>query len=61
MNTRGLMELIVLNIGFDLGFIPQNMFTMLVIVAIVTTMMTGPLLRLLLPRAGYVIPVGVEA
>jgi Kef-type K+ transport system membrane component KefB len=61
MNTRALMELIVLNIGFDLGFIPQNVFTMLVIMAVVTTVMTGPLLRALLPRAGYVIPVGVEA
>lgn len=61
MNTRGLMELIVLNIGFDLGFIPQNVFTMLVIMAVVTTVMTGPLLRLLLPRAGYRIPVGIEA
>ena len=61
MNTRALMELIVLNIGFDLGFIPQNVFTMLVIMAVVTTVMTGPLLRFLLPRAGYVIPVGVEA
>jgi Kef-type K+ transport system membrane component KefB len=61
MNTRALMELIVLNIGFDLGFIPQNVFTMLVIMAVVTTIMTGPLLRLLLPRAGYAIPVGVEA
>jgi Kef-type K+ transport system membrane component KefB len=61
MNTRALMELIVLNIGFDLGFIPQNVFTMLVIMAVVTTVMTGPLMRLLLPRAGYVIPVGVEA
>ncbi|MGA3158838.1 MAG: cation:proton antiporter [Steroidobacteraceae bacterium] len=61
MNTRALMELIVLNIGFDLGFIPQNVFTMLVIMAVVTTVMTGPLLRMLLPRAGYVIPVGVEA
>ena len=61
MNTRALMELIVLNIGFDLGFIPQNVFTMLVIMAVVTTIMTGPLLRRLLPRAGYVIPVGVEA
>jgi len=56
------MELIVLNIGFDLGFIPQNVFTMLVIMAVVTTVMTGPLLRLLLlPRAGYRIPVGIEA
>jgi Kef-type K+ transport system membrane component KefB len=61
MNTRALMELIVLNIGFDLGFIPQNVFTMLVIMAVVTTVMTGPLLRLLLPAAGYEIPKGVEA
>jgi Kef-type K+ transport system membrane component KefB len=61
MNTRALMELIVLNIGFDLGFIPQNVFTMLVIMAVVTTVMTGPLLRMLLPRAGYVIPAGLEA
>ena len=34
---------------------------MLVIMAVVTTVMTGPLLRLLLPRAGYVIPKGLEA
>jgi Kef-type K+ transport system membrane component KefB len=61
MNTRALMELIVLNIGYDMGFIPQKVFTMLVIMAVVTTVMTGPLLRVLLPRAGYVIPVGVEA
>jgi Kef-type K+ transport system membrane component KefB len=61
MNTRALMELIVLNIGFDLGFIPQKVFTMLVIMAVVTTMMTGPLLRFLMPRAGYTIPVGIEA
>ena len=61
MNTRALMELIVLNIGFDLGFIPQNVFTMLVIMAVVTTIMTGPLLQVLLPRAGYRVPVGIEA
>jgi Kef-type K+ transport system membrane component KefB len=61
MNTRGLMELIVLNIGLDLGFIPPNVFTMLVIMAVVTTVMTGPLLRVLLPRAGYTIPIGIEA
>jgi Kef-type K+ transport system membrane component KefB len=61
MNTRALMELIVLNIGYDMGFIPQKVFTMLVIMAVVTTVMTGPLLRVLLPRAGYAIPVGVEA
>lgn len=61
MNTRALMELIVLNIGYDMGFIPQKIFTMLVIMAVVTTVMTGPLLRVLLPRAGYLIPRGVEA
>jgi Kef-type K+ transport system membrane component KefB len=61
MNTRALMELIVLNIGFDLGFIPQNVFTMLVIMAVVTTVMTGPILKILLPRTGHSIPVGVEA
>jgi hypothetical protein len=55
------MELIVLNIGFDLGFIPQKVFTMLVVMAVVTTVMTGPLLRVLLPRAGYPVPVGIEA
>jgi Kef-type K+ transport system membrane component KefB len=61
MNTRALMELIVLNIGYDMGFIPQKVFTMLVIMAVVTTMMTGPLLRALLPRVGHTIPAGVEA
>lgn len=61
MNTRALMELIVLNIGYDLGMLPQNVFTMLVIMAVGTTVMTGPLLRLLLPRAGYAIRQGVEA
>ncbi|MDE1922449.1 MAG: cation:proton antiporter, partial [Gammaproteobacteria bacterium] len=54
MNTRALMELIVLNIGYDLGFLPQRVFTMLVIMAVVTTVMTGPLLTLSLPRMGHV-------
>ncbi len=44
MNTRGLMELIALNIGYDLGILSARIFTMLVIMAIVTTVMTGPLL-----------------
>jgi Kef-type K+ transport system membrane component KefB len=61
MNTRALMELIVLNIGYDLGFVPQSMFTMLVVMAVVTTIMTGPLLRVLLPRLNHFIPEGVEA
>lgn len=47
MNTRGLMELIALNIGYDLGILSQRIFTMLVIMALVTTIMTGPLLLLL--------------
>ncbi|MES2925075.1 MAG: cation:proton antiporter [Verrucomicrobiota bacterium] len=46
MNTRGLMELIALNIGYDLGILSARIFTMLVIMALVTTMMTGPLLTL---------------
>jgi Kef-type K+ transport system membrane component KefB len=61
MNTRALMELIVLNIGYDLGFVPQSMFTMLVVMAVATTIMTGPLLRVLLPRLKHFIPEGVEA
>ena len=44
MNTRGLVELIVLNIGLDLGVISPRFFTMLVIMAIATTMMTSPIL-----------------
>ena len=50
MNTRGLVELIVLNIGLDLGVITPRLFTMLVIMAIVTTMMTSPLLTWVLGR-----------
>ena len=61
MNTRALMELIVLNIGYDLGFIPQKVFTMLVIMAVVTTIMTGPLLKRLLPKIGHAVPQGIEA
>ena len=48
MNTRGLVELIVLNIGLDLGVITPRLFTMLVIMALVTTMMTSPILSTLL-------------
>lgn len=53
MSTRALMELIVLNVGFELGFLPPSMFAMLVVMAVVSTLMTGPLLRLLLPRMGH--------
>jgi Kef-type K+ transport system membrane component KefB len=44
MNTRGLMELIVLNIGYDLGVLSPTIFTMMVLMALVTTFMTSPLL-----------------
>ena len=48
MNTRGLMELIVLNIGLDLGVISPRLFAMLVLMALVTTFMTSPLLHLIM-------------
>ena len=44
MNTRGLVELIVLNIGYELGILSAQVFAMMVIMALVTTFMTGPLL-----------------
>ena len=44
MNTRGLMELVVLNIGYDLGVLTPQIFSMMVIMALVTTFMTGPTL-----------------
>ena len=46
MNSRGLIELVALNIGYDLGILSPAMFTMLVIMALVTTCLTGPLLSL---------------
>jgi len=46
MNTRGLVELIVLNIGFDLGILSPRIFAMLVLMALITTFMTGPLVAL---------------
>lgn len=46
MNTRGLVELVVLNIGYDLGILSGRIFTMMVLMALVTTFMTGPLLSL---------------
>jgi Kef-type K+ transport system membrane component KefB len=47
MNTRGLMELIVLNIGYDLGILSPEIFAMMVLMALATTLMTGPLLDLI--------------
>jgi len=46
MNTRGLVELVALNIGYDLGILPPSIFAMMVLMALVTTFLTGPLLDL---------------
>ncbi len=50
MNTRGLMELIVINLGRDMGVIPAEIFTMLVLMAVISTLMTAPGLRRWLPE-----------
>lgn len=49
MNTRGLMELIVLNVGLELGVIPPSLFAMMVIMALATTVATSPIVRRLVP------------
>ena len=45
MNTRGLTELVILNVGKQLGVLDDELFTMLVLMALITTAMTGPLLK----------------
>jgi Kef-type K+ transport system membrane component KefB len=60
MNTRALMELIVVNLGYDLGIIPREVFTMLVLMAVASTLLTAPGLRLGLPRMGHRIPSGAD-
>jgi Kef-type K+ transport system membrane component KefB len=54
LNTRGLVELVVLNIGLERGLLPPTLFAMLMMMALITTAMTSPLLR----RLGY--PTGVH-
>ena len=44
MNTRGLIELVILNAGLELGILSPQLFTMMVIMALVTTFMTTPIL-----------------
>jgi len=51
MNTRGLMELIVLNVGFELGVISSTLYTMMVLMALVTTIATTPILHRLVLKA----------
>jgi Kef-type K+ transport system membrane component KefB len=50
MNTRGLMEMVVVNVGLEIGVVSQSLYTMIVIMALVTTAMTSPLLDLLHAR-----------
>jgi Kef-type K+ transport system membrane component KefB len=45
MNTRGLMELIVLNVGLDLGVLSRALFTTFVLMAVITTLATAPILH----------------
>jgi len=51
MNTRGLMELVILNIGLDIRVISPELFSMMVVMALVTTFMTTPLLEVVCPRS----------
>jgi Kef-type K+ transport system membrane component KefB len=44
MNTRGLMQLVILNLGLDVGVISSAVFSMMVVMALLTTVMTAPLL-----------------
>lgn len=50
LNTRGLMELVILNIGLDIGVISRTLFSMMVFMAVFTTVMTTPLLQIVLPK-----------
>lgn len=50
MNTRGLTELVILSVGLQLGFLDNELYSLMVVMAVVTTMMAGPLLALLYPR-----------
>ena len=60
MNTRGLTELIVLNLALEKGVISEALFAMLVIMALITTFMAGPMLNLLDPKNTYGAPVEEE-
>src|SRR5277367_1984117 len=51
MNTRGLMELVILDIGLDIGVISPALFSMMVMMALVTTFMTTPVLNVVCPKS----------
>jgi Kef-type K+ transport system membrane component KefB len=65
MNTRGLMELVVLNIGLDVGAISRTVFTMMVLMALVTTFMASPLLEWCYPERVHstriIVPAAAES
>ena len=56
MNTKGLVEIIILNIGLDNGIITPQIFAIMVLFAIATTVLTSPLIDLLYPTVEYEIP-----
>jgi len=60
MNARGLMELIVMKVGLDAGLIGPSLFTMLLVMALVTTVMTGPMLTWFGGRSLVVVEPGSE-
>jgi Kef-type K+ transport system membrane component KefB len=58
MNTRGLVELILLNVGLEIGVITPSVFTMMVVMALVTTVITTPLLQWIYPTPRAVTEAG---
>jgi Kef-type K+ transport system membrane component KefB len=56
MNTRGLMQLIVLSVGLDLGVLSPALFAMFILMAIATTLMTAPVLHHLIPPESRAVP-----
>ncbi|HSA55536.1 MAG TPA: cation:proton antiporter, partial [Gemmatimonadaceae bacterium] len=60
MNTRGLMELVVLNVGLDIGVISPALFAMMVLMALVTTFMTSPLLERIYPARLFAQPLSAR-
>jgi Kef-type K+ transport system membrane component KefB len=49
MNTRGLTELIILSVGLQSGILDESLYSIMVMMAVITTAMAGPLLRLIYP------------
>ncbi|HMX56740.1 MAG TPA: cation:proton antiporter [Leptospiraceae bacterium] len=60
INTRGLIELIILNVGYDLGILTRELFAVLVLMAFITTFMTGPILSIMHRKRSEDVPVAVK-